>query len=169
MHRLASLVIVVPLTVGCSETTSIPVSRTLKVVSIDGATAKVATHYCTPATLSTEQWVAVGDAMLTVVRDGTFELDASSAVGSSQFHMNGAAKVYDVQTAIGGGNGLAGSVVTSGDGSQTLLFERATSMGANPRDYSGRMSGDSAIITTSMTCPTPTAPDSGHVFVLVLR
>jgi hypothetical protein len=150
--------------VGCSDSPNAPTTRIFKVVSIDGGKASVVTHYFTPATSLTEQWVAVGDATLTITPYGSFELLANSAYGSAQYHMNGVAKVYDVQAATGGGNSLSGSVVAG-----TLRFENSGSMYARPADYTGRLSGDSAIVENRMTCATPVGPDSSHVFTLVLK
>jgi hypothetical protein len=157
------------LTAGCSDSTRPTGSRTLRVVRIDGLAAKQATHYCTPTTSVTEQWVGVGGATLIVPGDGTFELQATTASGNAQFHMNGVVKVYDVQLTLIGGSGVAGSVSVAGQGEEAMRFDRATSADASPADFTGRLTRDSAVITLRMSCLTPVAPDSAHVFTMVLR
>lgn len=166
---VAAAVLAAALAAGCSDDPVAPSARTLSAVSISGGTSIPVTHYCTPASTSTEQWVSAGNAQLVVYADGTFHLDESDGHGSAQYHMNGTTKVYDIQSATGGTNGVAGRTVTAADGSQTLRFETATSIYGDPASFTGAAFRDSAVITHVMKCDHPVGPDSMYAFRIVLK
>lgn len=166
---VAAAILAAAIAAGCSSEPIAPSTRTLSAVSISGGTGIPVTHYCTPASTGTEQWVSAGNAQLLVYPDGTFHLDEADGHGSAQYHMNGTTKVYDIQSATGGTNGLAGRAVSASDGSQTLRFEAATSIYGDPASFTGAVFRDSAVITHVMKCDHPVGPDSMYAFRIVLR
>ena len=155
---------------GGDATAPSPAPRTLVAQRIVGESLP-AQHYCTPASSSTEQWVALSQMTLVINRGGdTFALSTTDAQGNAQFTINDAgAKVYTSQLAVVSARGVAGSLLPAQDGARQLRMEEATTIYSNPADFAGRLYPDSAIITDQVHCLTPVGTDSAHVFTVILK
>lgn len=143
--------------------------RTFAAVRVVGDTFP-AVHYCTAPGPNREQWVALGGMTMTVNQFDNFELTANDEQGEASFTVSGTGvKSYTGSSAFGGARSVSGPIMPERSGIRVLRMESPASIYGNVEDFSGRISGDSVIVTDRVHCLFPVAGDSVHVFTVILR
>lgn len=156
---------------GCANDVTAPRigPRTFSAVRVVGDTFP-AVHYCTAPAADQEQWVALSGMTMTVNQFDNFQLTANDEQGEATFIVTSAgAKSYTGWSAFGGAKAVRGPISPAVNGIRQLRMDSPSSIYADVTNFSGRIEGDSVIVTDRVHCMFAIGPDSVHVFTVILR